>query len=449
MGEMQKTRRNMSQKGRCLDVRVLTLSCVLAFLIIITCCIILITCVALSLPGKRSTPLLITLACHASSSPQSCQSSLRLSSHAISPARLVAIAVSLARDRVQLCHSLSQALLSVQSQTPKLAGAVRNCEYLLRRALHIFEKCTVYIMENDDSVPFYVNAENSRTVHMMGEQANSKKPMSGFTKVKDMEAWMSAALTWENDCYSALGYVNGTPHLSHYDVPRHGSYANHDVKHSSHDGMYARYHAIHANHDMNSPSYHSTYATYILDHATHDGNHAVDPINNLMQHVSIAITLTSNALSMLDAYDTYGPNVSAWSPPSKRSLPGFPNLQHSDKRLRYPDSIKGLVPTVTVSRDGLGAYSSIQDAVDDAPENSSERFVIYIKQGIYNETVRVPYTKPFLAFMGDGMGKTIITGNMNAHMPGVSTYDTATVGKTRRLSSTIAQNIQYSSKRYA
>jgi hypothetical protein len=32
-------------------------------------------------------------------------------------------------------------------------------------------------------------------------------------------------------------------------------------------------------------------------------------------------------------------------------------------------------------------------------------------------------------FLGDGMGKTVITGSLTAGQPGISTYNTATVGK--------------------
>lgn len=42
--------------------------------------------------------------------------------------------------------------------------------------------------------------------------------------------------------------------------------------------------------------------------------------------------------------------------------------------------------------------------------------------------MRVPFEKTNLVFLGDGMGKTVITGSSNVGQPGVSTYNTATVG---------------------
>lgn len=84
---------------------------------------------------------------------------------------------------------------------------------------------------------------------------------------------------------------------------------------------------------------------------------------------------------------------------------------------------------MTVCKGGSCRFDSVQAAVDSAPVNRTERFVIYIREGVYNETVRVPFEKPNLAFVGDGMGKTVLTGSLNADMVGVSTYNTATVGE--------------------
>ncbi|XP_042380393.1 uncharacterized protein LOC121972834 [Zingiber officinale] len=90
-------------------------------------------------------------------------------------------------------------------------------------------------------------------------------------------------------------------------------------------------------------------------------------------------------------------------------------------------------PNVTVGEDGGGCqFTMVQAAVDAAPSQKKKKkaHAIYIKQGIYAETVRVPLEKPNLAFVGDGMGKTIITGFLNVGVPGVSTYNTVTVGIT-------------------
>lgn len=91
----------------------------------------------------------------------------------------------------------------------------------------------------------------------------------------------------------------------------------------------------------------------------------------------------------------------------------------------------GLMVNVTVCKEeGLGCYKTVQAAVDAAPENEAERrFVIWIKAGVYEEIVRVPLQKKNVVFLGDGMGKTVITGSLNAAQPGVSPSNTSTVGE--------------------
>jgi pectin methylesterase-like acyl-CoA thioesterase len=55
--------------------------------------------------------------------------------------------------------------------------------------------------------------------------------------------------------------------------------------------------------------------------------------------------------------------------------------------------------------------------------------VLHVKEGVYKETVSVPWEKTNVVLVGDGMGKTVITGDLNADTPGVSTFNTATVGE--------------------
>lgn len=61
------------------------------------------------------------------------------------------------------------------------------------------------------------------------------------------------------------------------------------------------------------------------------------------------------------------------------------------------------------------------------------RYVIYIQAGIYNEIVRVPKEKTNLMFLGDGIGLTVITGNMDTSVMGMTTWLSATVGESNSL----------------
>ncbi|KAJ8551559.1 hypothetical protein K7X08_021574 [Anisodus acutangulus] len=72
----------------------------------------------------------------------------------------------------------------------------------------------------------------------------------------------------------------------------------------------------------------------------------------------------------------------------------------------------------------------VQEAVNATPGNFGPgKFVIWIKTGLYDEIVRVPLEKINVVFVGDGMGKTVITGSLSVGlMPGMTTYESATVG---------------------
>ncbi|KAK6924239.1 Pectinesterase, catalytic [Dillenia turbinata] len=184
-------------------------------------------------------------------------------------------------------------------------------------------------------------------------------------KVKDSRAWLSAALLYQYDCWSGLKYVNDT-----------------------------------------------------------------QMVNKTMSFMDSLIGLTSNALSMLVSYDRYGNDTVSWKPPlTERD--GF--WEDSGSGQESWSGFGGVVPTdlpadAMVCKSGRGCYSTLQEAVNEAPDNSDGRFVIRIMEGVYEETVRVPLEKRNVVFLGDGMGKTIITGSLNVGITGVTTYTSATVG---------------------
>jgi pectinesterase inhibitor-like protein len=159
------------------------------------------------------------------------------------------------------------------------------------------------------------------------------------------------------------------------------------------------------------------------------------------------VQLASNALAMTDALVTYGDNVALWKPPpagrqemlaallpstsDAAAASGYPGwVKQEDRHLldRSSSSRSSLLvatPSVTVS---LGsALSSIQTAVNLAPDWSATRYVIHITAGVYTETVVIPRSKTNLMFLGDGVGSTIITGFMSDSQPGMDTWSTATV----------------------
>ncbi|KAL2944402.1 putative pectinesterase/pectinesterase inhibitor 51 [Bienertia sinuspersici] len=191
----------------------------------------------------------------------------------------------------------------------------------------------------------------------------------------DARAWASAALTYQYDCWSDLSYVNGTR-----VVDKTMSFLN----------------------------------------------------STLMQ-------TTSNALSMLHALINYGDDTTSWHPPLTERNGFWEKSVGSSSELRFEpgrvglELLKGRV-NVTVCKEGKarGCYAKVQEAVDEAPAwlkvKGKEKFVIYIKEGVYEEIVMVPLEKRNLVFLGDGKGKTVITGSLNTGIMGITTYNTAIFG---------------------
>lgn len=143
--------------------------------------------------------------------------------------------------------------------------------------------------------------------------------------------------------------------------------------------------------------------------------------------------ITSNALSMLMAYDVYGQQTASWTPP-KTERDGFWEGSGSGGDMGFRGGFPSkLTADVTVCKDGSGGcYKTVQEAVNAAPDNQvGKKFVVYIKAGVYNEIVRIPLEKKNVVFVGDGMGKTVVTGSLTVGQPGISTYNTATVGMSK------------------
>ncbi|KAK9666112.1 hypothetical protein RND81_14G161200 [Saponaria officinalis] len=92
-----------------------------------------------------------------------------------------------------------------------------------------------------------------------------------------------------------------------------------------------------------------------------------------------------------------------------------------------------------VAKDGSGKYKTIGDALKQVPPvdatkavtGANKTFVIYIKEGVYEETVVVEPTMAHVMFIGDGPTKTKITGH-KSFSDGFVVLKTATVINSRR-----------------
>ncbi|CAN8229589.1 unnamed protein product [Cochlearia groenlandica] len=106
-----------------------------------------------------------------------------------------------------------------------------------------------------------------------------------------------------------------------------------------------------------------------------------------------------------------------------------------DESRRFPDWIRsndrkllesnGVSYDVSVALDGTGNFTSITDAVKEAPDYSPTRFVIYVKKGLYLENVEIKKKKWNIVMLGDGVDVTVISGN-RSFVDGWTTFRSAT-----------------------
>ncbi|KAF8728921.1 hypothetical protein HU200_018220 [Digitaria exilis] len=85
----------------------------------------------------------------------------------------------------------------------------------------------------------------------------------------------------------------------------------------------------------------------------------------------------------------------------------------------------GLTPNVTVAKDGSGDFTNISAALDAMPENYTGRYFIYVKEGVYEETVNITGSMANITMYGDGSNRSIVTGNKSI-LDGVRMWRTAT-----------------------
>lgn len=76
-------------------------------------------------------------------------------------------------------------------------------------------------------------------------------------------------------------------------------------------------------------------------------------------------------------------------------------------------SEKKNVSLITVAQDGSGDFTKIQDAVYACPAFPYEKVTIYVKNGVYNEKVRIPEWNNNVILKGESKENTIITFDDN------------------------------------
>lgn len=118
--------------------------------------------------------------------------------------------------------------------------------------------------------------------------------------------------------------------------------------------------------------------------------------------------------------------------PLKMSDPGRELFERKTGRslLQATDAVL-VLDTVVVSQNGSGNFTTIGDAVDSAPDNldgSSGYYLIYVDAGVYEEYVVISKKKKYLMMIGDGINRTVVTGN-HSFVDGWTTFNSSTFGK--------------------
>ncbi|KDP27467.1 hypothetical protein JCGZ_20123 [Jatropha curcas] len=92
--------------------------------------------------------------------------------------------------------------------------------------------------------------------------------------------------------------------------------------------------------------------------------------------------------------------------------------------------VSAIQADIIVSQYGNGTYKTITEAIKKAPEYSNRRTIIYVTAGRYEEKIlKVGRKKRNLMFIGDGKGKTIISGGKSI-FDNITTFHTATFAAT-------------------
>ncbi|XP_009628696.2 pectinesterase 2-like [Nicotiana tabacum] len=129
-------------------------------------------------------------------------------------------------------------------------------------------------------------------------------------------------------------------------------------------------------------------------------------------------SLISNTLSLNHGY---------YTEPTATQVDGFPTWVALGDRKLLQSSSPASQANIVVAKDGSGNFKTVKEAVAAAGKRKgSARFVIYVKAGIYSENVDLGSKLKNIMLVGDGIGKTIITGSKSVG-GGSTTFKSATV----------------------
>ncbi|CAL9118690.1 unnamed protein product [Musa textilis] len=173
-----------------------------------------------------------------------------------------------------------------------------------------------------------------------------------------------------------------------------------------------------------------------------------EAMNSSKEMTSNALAMIGQASSFLSLINLPGSNRRLLSAAEEHEAVtsdlkknGYPSWVGEDDRRMLKEHFRvKLTPNVIVAKDGSGKYKTISEALAAMPKKRkgrqtwgdpsstvvwSNRYVIYIKEGVYEETVNVTKKMANVTMYGDGSTRTIVTGSKN-YIDGTRTFQTAT-----------------------
>lgn len=173
-----------------------------------------------------------------------------------------------------------------------------------------------------------------------------------------------------------------------------------------------------------------TYQETCLDGFQNTTGNAAEQMKKALK---TSMRLSSNGLAMVsEIYSVIADlNINRrrlleYESPTPEAQGTSPWIATGVRKLLALDATENLKPDVIVAKDGSGKYKTINEALKDIPKKSNQTFVIYIKEGVYEEYVTFQKNMTHVLVYGDGANKTRITGSKN-FIDGFPTSLTATV----------------------
>ena len=123
--------------------------------------------------------------------------------------------------------------------------------------------------------------------------------------------------------------------------------------------------------------------------ASFSGKNVILPYNGLNYNTSYSITIPQGKIVDRSGNSYQGTTIS------------FTTMERTQPVARLYDMI--------IAADGTGDYTTIQSAIDAAPDNQIRPFLIFIKNGVYKEHINIPASKPYLHFIGQDAEKVKFT----------------------------------------